>query len=150
MGPVASDAPIETRLFINGEFVPSKSGKTFEVKNPATLKHVAHVSEAGVEDVDIAVEAAKAAFPAWSSLAAMERQGWLYKLADAFDAELSEISRLEALSMGKPTYQDVSAMGTAIMRYQVGKAYDIQGETSLHTPGFVNMTFRQPYVFAVT
>lgn len=59
---------IETRLFINGEFVPSKSGKTFDVINPATEKLTASPFEAGAEDVDLAVDAAKAALPAWSAL----------------------------------------------------------------------------------
>ena len=72
---------IEDRLFINGEFVPSKSGKKFDVFNPTTEKLCASVYEAGPEDVDIAVAAAKAAFPAWSDLGAADRAGYIEKLA---------------------------------------------------------------------
>ena len=98
--------PIEGRLFINGEFVNAKSGKTFDVINPATEKHSATVQEAGVEDVDDAVAAAKAAFPAWSELSAGERGQYLSKLADALEKHLKELSYLDAISMGKPAAND--------------------------------------------
>jgi aldehyde dehydrogenase (NAD+) len=57
---------IETRLFINGEFTPSIRGKIFKLINPATDKLAAEVYEAGAEDVDLAVQSAKKAFPAWA------------------------------------------------------------------------------------
>jgi len=94
---------IESRLFINGEFVPSKSGKKFDVYNPTTEKVSGSVYEADAEDVDIAVKAAKEAFPAWSELSAMERGAYMFKLADAIEKATPEISYLDAISMGKPT-----------------------------------------------
>lgn len=97
---------IEDRLFINGEFVPSIAGKKFDLYNPATEKLAASVYEAGVEDVDVAVKAAKAAFPAWAALGAAERAGYLNKLADAIDANIDEIGYLEAITMGKPYVGD--------------------------------------------
>lgn len=54
----------EDRLFTNGEFVTSVSGNKFEVINPTTEEIAASIYEAGVQDVDLAVDAAKAAFPA--------------------------------------------------------------------------------------
>jgi hypothetical protein len=97
---------IEDRLFINGEFVPSKSGKKFDIINPNNEKFAASVYEAGAEDVDDAVKAAQAAFPAWSALSATERQGYIEKLADAIERNLEEIGYLEAISMGKPYIGD--------------------------------------------
>jgi aldehyde dehydrogenase (NAD+) len=93
---------IEDRLFISGEFVPSRSGKKFDVYNPTTTQISASVYEADADDVDIAVKAAKAAFPAWSELSALERGGHLFKLADAIEKALPEIGYLDAISMGKP------------------------------------------------
>ncbi|KAK5232355.1 hypothetical protein LTR47_006568 [Exophiala xenobiotica] len=136
MAPSAtSDAPegeykpkhIEERLFINGEFVPSISGKKFDIVNPNNEKFAASVYEAGAEDVDLAVKAAKEAFPAWSALSATDRQGYLNKLADAIEKNITEISYLEAISMGKP------------------KALDVSGDSSLNTAGHVNITLRQPF-----
>ncbi|KAM0414644.1 hypothetical protein ACHAPT_013515 [Fusarium lateritium] len=59
---------VETRHFIDGQFVPSKSGKTFVLTNPATGELSANVSEAQAEDVELAVEAASRASKPWSKL----------------------------------------------------------------------------------
>lgn len=59
---------IETRLFINNEFVEAKSGITFPVFNPTNGETVAYVHEASKEDVDDAVASAEAASPVWSAL----------------------------------------------------------------------------------
>lgn len=59
---------IETRLFIDGEFVDSLDGSKFKVTNPFTGETVAEVSEAKVEDVNRAAESAIRAFPTWSEM----------------------------------------------------------------------------------
>ncbi|KAL3291779.1 aldehyde dehydrogenase [Colletotrichum asianum] len=140
------EMPIETRLFINGEFVPSRSGKTFDVYNPATEQKTASVFEADVGDVNDAVAAAKAAFPAWSDLAATERGAFLFKLADSMEKHFAEMSYLDAISMGKPVDSDVAtAVAMSQLRYYAGKASDIQGDSSLNTPGMLNIVLRQPF-----
>lgn len=96
----------ENRLFINGDFVKSTSGKTFELFNPATTKSIGSVYEAGVDDVDIAVKAAGDAFESWSELPASERSRWLNLLADKLEENVAEIARLEALTMGKPVHNE--------------------------------------------
>lgn len=92
----------ETRLFIDGEFVKPNSGKTFDIYNPATEELAATVYEAGAEDVDAAVKAAKAAFEGWEGLGASGRTGMLLKLADAIEAHAEELDYLDAICMGKP------------------------------------------------
>jgi len=137
---------LEGRLYINGEFVPSISGKKFDIYNPHTEKLSGSVFEAGAEDVDKAVAAAKAAFPAWSELGAAERGAWINKLADAVEKALPEISYSEAISMGKPAHNDIfSSIAISAMRYFAGKSMDVSGDTSLNTAGMVNMSFRQPF-----
>ncbi|KAL6249570.1 hypothetical protein RBB50_003423 [Rhinocladiella similis] len=137
---------IEDRLFINGEFVPSISGKKFDIVNPSTEKLAASVYEAGAEDVDAAVKAAKEAFPSWSALSASDRQGYLLKLADAMAKNIQEISYLEAITMGKPFVGDfLSMFGVEILKYLASKALDVSGDSSLNTAGQVNITLRQPF-----
>lgn len=111
--PVVSDQistleklPIETRLFINGEFVPAKSGRTFDVVNPVTERVSATVHEADASDVDDAVVAAKAAFPAWSELGVSDRARYLLNLADAVERHFAEMAYLDSISMGKPVDSD--------------------------------------------
>ncbi|OAP59768.1 hypothetical protein AYL99_04770 [Fonsecaea erecta] len=147
-GPTQGYQPkhIEERLFINGEFVPSKSGKKFDIINPNNEKFAASVYEAGAEDVDEAVKAAQAAFPAWSGLSAAERQGYIEKLADAIEKNLEEIGYLEAISMGKPYIGDFfGQVAVQILRYFGSRALDVQGDSSLNTKDMVNITFRQPF-----
>ncbi|KIW78586.1 hypothetical protein Z517_08424 [Fonsecaea pedrosoi CBS 271.37] len=137
---------IETRLFINNDFVPSQSGKKFDVVNPATEKVTASVSEADGADVDAAVRAAKTAFPAWSALSGFQRAAYFYKLADLVESSNGEFAKLEAVSMGKPVGKYTEGTNMArFIRYMAGKAADVKGESSLQTPNFVNFTFRQPY-----
>lgn len=93
---------IETRLFINGEFVPSVSGKRFDVVNPATEEVTASVYEADGQDVDKAVAAAKAAFPAWSEMGGAARGKCLFKLADLVEAAHQDLAVLDSVSMGGP------------------------------------------------
>ncbi|OZJ04853.1 hypothetical protein BZG36_02596 [Bifiguratus adelaidae] len=138
---------IETRLFIDGEYIESKSGKTFPLYNPYTEEKVADVSEALAEDVDIAVKAAQMAFPAWSDLSAMDRATLCLKLAELIDRDRDQIARLDAISMGMPVSEYLPCIDGAIggIKHASGLIHDIHGETSLHTPGFVNISFRQPF-----
>jgi len=96
---------IEDRLFINGEFVPSIGGKKFDVESPYTEQKFASVYEAMPEDVDKAVEAAEAAFPAWSEMGAIARGSYFYKLATLLESAGPELSYLEANEIGKPVAQ---------------------------------------------
>jgi acyl-CoA reductase-like NAD-dependent aldehyde dehydrogenase len=74
-----------TKMFINGEFVESLSGKTREIRNPANDRVIAIVPESQPEDVDRAVKAAREAFDhgAWRKTTALERSKILLKLSAA-------------------------------------------------------------------
>lgn len=63
-----STTEIETRLFIDGEFVPSSDGAKFDLHSPFTGKLVSQVHEAKAVDIDRAVESGKKAFPAWAAM----------------------------------------------------------------------------------
>jgi len=60
MSEIASEPTIQSKLFINGEFVDARGGATFVTTNPATEVKIADVASAGPEDVDAAVLAARA------------------------------------------------------------------------------------------
>lgn len=137
---------IETRLFINNEFVPSIEGKKFDVCSPYTEEKVISVYEALPADVDKAVDAAEAAFPAWSDMGAPSRAPFFYKLADLVENAGEELAHLEALSIGRPVstyFEHIWAAG--LLRQFAGMSQDMAGGTSLNTPGHVNMLVRQPY-----
>ncbi|HZG34783.1 MAG TPA: aldehyde dehydrogenase family protein [Gaiellaceae bacterium] len=90
-------------LFVGGEFVEPRSGEWFGTISPATEEQLAEVSQAGAEDVDAAVGAARGAFDdGWSSLAPAERAKYLFRIARIIAERSRELAVLESLNGGKP------------------------------------------------
>jgi aldehyde dehydrogenase (NAD+) len=90
-------------LFIGGKFVEPKSGKRFTTIDPATEEPLAEVAEAGSEDVDLAVKAArKASDEGWRDLPGSERAKYLYRIARQIQERSREFSVLETMDGGKP------------------------------------------------
>ena len=72
----------DLKMYINGEFVESSSGKWIEVLNPSTEEVISRQPEGTVEDVNRALDAACAAQKAWAATPAIERAAYLHKMAD--------------------------------------------------------------------
>jgi aldehyde dehydrogenase (NAD+) len=90
-------------LFIGGEFVEPKSGKYFQTINPATEEVLAEVAEAGPEDVDLAVKAARDAHEKhWRELPGSERAKFIFRIARALQERAREFAVLETMDGGKP------------------------------------------------
>src|SRR5580698_10073280 len=124
-----------TKLLINGQWIPSASGKTFGTVNPSTGDEICQVAEADAADVDLAVKAARAAFhpkSPWRRMSAADRGKLLNKLADLMEKHADELARLESLDNGKPyaiaKAADV-ALSIACYRYYAGWADKVQGKT---------------------
>jgi len=123
-----------TKLFINNEFVSSKSGKKMPVINPATAEKIAEVDEGSKEDVDIAVAAARKAFELgseWRTMDASARGRLLHKLADAIEAHKEYIASLETLDNGKSINDARGDVQFTVdtFRYYAGYADKIHGKT---------------------
>ena len=88
-------------LFIGGRWTKGKSDAGFDVINPATTARLARVTQAGQQDVDTAVAAARKAFPAWSTLSGHARARHLYALARAVQKHSRLLAVLESLDNGK-------------------------------------------------
>jgi gamma-glutamyl-gamma-aminobutyraldehyde dehydrogenase len=97
-------AKLDTRLFIDGQYVDSLDGGRLTTLNPATGERIAEMSAGSERDIDRAVQVAKAAFKAgiWSRLAPRDRMEVLYRFAGLIDAHAEELAVLETLDMGKP------------------------------------------------
>jgi aldehyde dehydrogenase (NAD+) len=90
-------------LFIGGEFVEPKSGRWFPTIDPSNETVLAEVAEAGEEDVDVAVTAARSAYvTAWRDLPGSERAKYLYRIARALQERAREFAVLESMNGGKP------------------------------------------------
>lgn len=115
------------------------------MSSPYDHHKVASVYEATVEDTNKAVAAAKAAFPAWSSLDPNERGAYLKKLANLCRENASELSVLDSAVMGRPisTFFD-PIYAASLYDHYAEAGYEAKGETSLNTKGMIAMTLRQP------
>jgi aldehyde dehydrogenase (NAD+) len=90
-------------LFINGEFVDPIDGSPFKTVNPASEQVLAEVAEAGPQDVDRAVKAARTAYSEfWRDTAGAERAKYLYRIARIIQERSRELAVLESIDNGKP------------------------------------------------
>ncbi|WP_431783255.1 aldehyde dehydrogenase family protein [Streptomyces chumphonensis] len=89
-------------LFIDGEFREAADGKVFKTVAPATEEVLSEVAQAGEEDVEAAVAAARRAFTSWSALPGAERGKYLFRIARILQERSRELAVLETLDNGKP------------------------------------------------
>ncbi len=90
------------QLYINGQWVPSNGTGTLSVTDSATEEVIATIPDGTADDVNAAVAAAKAAFPAWSATSKEERAGWLMKIHAGLEARTQEIAETIAKEVGMP------------------------------------------------
>ena len=138
----------QTQLFIGGQWIPAKSGKTFETCNPATEEVIAQVAEGDAADVDAAVRAAREAFDSgpWPRMNARERGRLMFKLCDLIEDEIDELAALESLDNGKPVSDarlgDIP-LALEALRYYAGWADKIHGQTIPVSGNFFTYTRRE-------
>jgi len=101
---IAAELQLRTKAFIDGEFRDATSGRTFVTTNPATGKQLAEVAACDVNDVNVAVAAAKRVFEegTWSKMQPNDRKHVLQKFAQLLEDNAHELAVLEALDSGKP------------------------------------------------
>ena len=137
------------KMFIGGEWIESTDGRTFEVETPAKRGQViAQVPRANASDVDRAVKAAAAAFPAWRALAPRERGRMLSRIADDLEAAIEDLARLLASETGNAirTQARPEAKTTAdLFRYFGGLGGELKGETIPLGESMFSYTRREPW-----
>ena len=137
----------QTQLFINGKYVNSISGRTMPVINPSTKEEIIQVSEAGTDDIDAAVSAARNAFDngPWTEYSAKDRSRILYKISDLIERDFDTLAALETLDNGKPISSSRGDVGLAIeyFRYMSALARNIHGDTIASDGPFDVKTIRE-------
>ena len=135
------------RMLVDGEWVEARSGRTFEVMNPATAEPMATAPDAGAEDVDLAVKAARHAFDGgWRDATAQERGRVLFRLAEAVRREAKRLAALETLNSGKPLAEsefDITDAATCF-EYYGGLATKIHGEVLPVPDNALSMALKEP------
>jgi acyl-CoA reductase-like NAD-dependent aldehyde dehydrogenase len=135
-------------LLIGGQQVPAADGRTYETLNPATDEVLATVDEAGLEDVERAVMAARQAFDQgpWPRWPAGRRARVMLKIASLINERTKELARLESQNAGK-TIRDATAevKGVALcFEYYAGAATKLMGNTIPVYASGLDFTLREP------
>jgi betaine-aldehyde dehydrogenase len=145
----ATSTDVQTlQNFIDGEWTAPAEGRTEAVLNPATGETIAQAPLSTAEDVNRAVAAARAAFPAWSNTTPGERQLALLKLADALEERADELTQLEVANAGKPIEafkaDEVPALVDNI-RFFAGAARSMEGKAAgEYLEGYTSWIRREP------
>ena len=145
----AAEDVLRPRMFIGGDWVDSADGRTFDVETPATRGRViARVPRSGTADVDRAVRAAAAAFPAWRTVAPRDRGRALARIADDVDAHIEDLARTLARETGNAirTQARPEAKSVAeVFRYFGGLGGELKGETIPLGEQVFSYTRREPF-----
>lgn len=134
-------------LYINGQWVPASDGKVFTAYNPATGEKLAECAEATKEDVDAAVKAAWAAFPAWRDMGIAERAGILEKIADIIDENAELLATIESMDNGKPIRETMTIdvpYSSDHFRYFAGAIRVEEGKASVLDGNMMSLILREP------
>ena len=135
------------RNYIDGAFSDPVGGQFLDNIDPSTGNAYGLIPRSQAADVDLAVAAAKAAFPAWSSLSAGERSSWLMKVSNAIDAKLDTLALAESKDNGKPlklaTAVDIPRARDNFKFYATAILHDAYETHDMGVNGF-NYTLRQP------
>ena len=137
------------QMYINGEWVNAKDGKTLESVNPSTGKSWAIIPEASEIDVDAAVQSAHRAFAEgpWSKMTATERGKLLRRLADVLAEHSENLGHTETVDTGK-LFKETRWQARYIsdfFHYYAGLADKVQGDTlPIDKPNMWTITVREP------
>jgi phenylacetaldehyde dehydrogenase len=140
------------RLLIDGEWVESASGATFETINPATEERLAEAARGEKEDIDRAVRAARKAFAyesEWRRMSPSARGKLIWRIGDLIEQHTEELAMLESLDNGKPVgvarVADVP-LAADLFHYMAGWPTKILGDTTpISAAGeYLSYTLREP------
>ncbi len=137
------------KLFIDGKWEDAVSGRTLPVINPATGEQLTTVPDAGPEDVDRSVQAARRTFEnrAWRGMDVSKRERIIWRIGDLIEKNKEELGTLESLNNGK-TFREALRGDIPptcdIFHYYAGWARKIYGETIPVDGNYLNYTLREP------
>ena len=146
---IARQLTYQTQAYINGRFVDAASGETFVSINPANGKPLAQVASCGAEDVDQAVQAARAAFTSgvWSKMSPADRKATLLRFADCIERNQLTLAVMESLDSGKPICDTVEGdlpETIACFRFAAEAIDKLNDEITPTGYGTANLVRREP------
>ncbi|MBP3714233.1 MAG: aldehyde dehydrogenase [Phocaeicola sp.] len=137
----------DLKMYINGKFVESRSGKWIEVLNPSTEEVTSRQPDGTVEDVAEAIDAAVKAQKEWAKIPACERAVYLHKLADGIRANFDKFQEILVREQGKTQALAATEVGVTAtyFDYMAEFARRIEGEIiQSDAPNETMMLFKKP------
>jgi betaine-aldehyde dehydrogenase len=136
------------RMYINGDWSESRTGRWFSVIDPSTEETIAEAPDAGEADVEAAVQAARTAFDSgpWPQTTAQERGRLLFRLAERVRREAPQLAELEARNSGKPIVEaefDINDVATCF-EYYGGLATKVIGHVNPVPDNALSLSLREP------
>jgi 1-pyrroline dehydrogenase len=142
-----STVEVQGRNVIGGVLVEAEDGQRLDVIEPATGAVLATVPAGGEADADRAVEAARAALPAWLETTPAERSAYLLTLADVIEQHADELAVLEARNVGKPMAAAAEELPMVVdtFRFFAGAARCLEGRAAgEYLAGYTSFVRREP------
>ncbi len=133
--------------FINGKYVAPKSGQYFDNPTPISGEVLCEIARSNEEDVNLALDAAHAAFPKWGKTSLTERANMLNKIADVMESNVNLLAAAETLDNGKPIRESINAdIALAIdhFRYFAGVIRAEEGSISEINSNTYSYHFKEP------
>ena len=148
MSSIAKTSVRTYQNYVNGQWVPSASGKTFPVYDPSTEEIIAQVAASESADVERAVKAARAAFDSgpWAKTTAQDRGRILFKLAEKVRQNTAMLAEIECRNTGKPIVEaeyDIADVATCF-EYYGGLANKVMGNVMPVPANALSFTMREP------
>jgi acyl-CoA reductase-like NAD-dependent aldehyde dehydrogenase len=134
------------KMWINSKWIEAKSGKTYPVYNPATGEEIAQVSLGDKTEVDLAVEAAKKAFPIWSKKPQAERSHLVAQIANQIREHSDELAKIDILDHGTPAHAAgfPNMVSANLIEFAAQSSRALMGQT-VNIPDSLSYIQREPY-----
>lgn len=138
--------PQNRGAYYGGAWHEPKAGKFIETMNPGTGTSLGKVADAGAEDIDAAVAAAKVGFKEWKRVLPLERAKILRRIADILRANAQELAMIDAADCGNPVREMISdaMIAAAQMDFFAGFVTEMKGSSIPMGPDVVNFSVREP------
>jgi acyl-CoA reductase-like NAD-dependent aldehyde dehydrogenase len=145
--PAATNVEIHGN-FVDGREIEAGGGELLDVRNPATGEVIAKIPNSTAADVDRAMKSARAAFEGreWGGMDIRSRARLVNRLADAFEANLDQLYRLETLNNGRPVNETRAQLSRLpdFFRYFAGLALSRRDAVIPVEGSYLNYTLRTP------
>jgi betaine-aldehyde dehydrogenase len=142
----ASVIPTHRDLYYGGEWHAPVDGRYVPTLNPGLNRQVGEAADASAQDVDAAVKAAHAAYPAWRRMKPMERAAIMRRAANVLREHAEELALIDAINTGNPVSEMISDanIAAASLDYFAGVVMELKGSTIPMGDDRLNYTLREP------